>query len=97
MNIDIQLFSVSDEFKKDEVSTLKFLAGVGYTGVEFAFGFGHMPPEELRVFLESINLKAVGIYSENLESLSTSSDNIYTYVRCLKIPYVTVGSGEVEN
>jgi len=95
MNICIQLYSVSEDFKKNNAATVQALAGMGYRGIEFAFTFGCMSPGELVSLLKNANMKAVGIYSAGLDNLLNSSDDIYRYSGYLKNPYVTVGSPEL--
>ena len=79
MNIGIQLYSVSEDFKKNNAATVQALAGMGYRGIEFAFTFGCMSPGELVSLLKNANMKAVGIYSAGLDNLLNSSDDIYRY------------------
>ena len=70
--IAIQLWSVRDVMENDYGGTLKKLAQMGYTGVEFA-GYGGLSPQEMKDILASNKLKPVGSHisvkrlCENLE------------------------------
>jgi sugar phosphate isomerase/epimerase len=55
----IQLYSVRDVMENDYAGTLKKLAQMGYTGVEFA-GYGGLSAQEMKDILSSNNLKPVG-------------------------------------
>ena len=46
--IAIQLYSVRDALKENFKGTMKKIADLGYDGVEFAWEFGGMEPEEVR-------------------------------------------------
>jgi sugar phosphate isomerase/epimerase len=57
----IQLYSLKDELAKDFIGTLKRVAEIGYTGVEFAGGFyGGMSAAELKKTLSDFKLEALG-------------------------------------
>jgi len=92
MKIGIQLYSVSEDFKKDNIGTIKALAEMGYQGIEFAFTFGILPPQKLDDLLKNNNVKAVGIYSASVDSLLNPDDDIYRYSKYLGNPYITVGN-----
>ena len=55
----IQLFSVHEIMQNDFIGTLKKLAEMGYTGVEFA-GYGGLDANELKDVLAENNLKPIG-------------------------------------
>jgi len=65
----IQLYSIRDELTKDFEGTLKNVAKMGYTGVEFASGFyGGYSAADLKKMLADIGLDAIGthIMSDNV-------------------------------
>ena len=75
--LSVQLWSVKDAMIADFEGTLTKLAGMGLQGVEFAGIFGRFDknPEGLKVFLDSLGLKASGAHvpfdkftPENFES-----------------------------
>jgi sugar phosphate isomerase/epimerase len=61
-NYGLQLYSVRDFTEKDLASTLKRVAEIGYTSVEFA-GFFGFRPEELRAMLDEYGLTCSGTHS----------------------------------
>ena len=58
----IQLYSVRDAMKEDVRGTLKKIADMGYTSVEFAGFFGHSA-EEIKGMLEETGLRISGTHS----------------------------------
>lgn len=65
----IQLYSVKDEVAKDFVGTLKRVAEIGYTGVEFFGGvYGGLSSSELKKILADLNLEPLSshIMSDNV-------------------------------
>ena len=54
----IQLYSVRDMTERDFTGTLKRLAELGYSGVEFA-GFGGISAKDMKSYLDAFGLKAV--------------------------------------
>ncbi len=61
MQIGLQLYSVREACAKDLPGTLKAIAKMGYTGVEFA-GFYDRSAEELRRLLDENGLKCYGAH-----------------------------------
>lgn len=53
--IALQLYTIRDETEKDMLGTLEKVAGMGYTGVEFA-GFGGMTAKEMKAALAKLGL-----------------------------------------
>jgi sugar phosphate isomerase/epimerase len=94
MKIGIQLYSVLNEFKNDELCTLEALAGMGYQGVEFAFSFGARPAVLLRNDVQRLNLCPVSFYSSlPLEEIMKPDHELYKRAEELNMKYITVGSG----
>ena len=88
MQIGIQLYTVRDPLQKDFSGTLGDLADMGYQGVEFAWNYGGMAPEELKTLLDKLNLKTCGLHAPLLDLLNHNSD-VYRYARVLQSPYVS--------
>ena len=61
LKIGVQLYSVRDDCAKDLPGTLKALAKIGFTGVEFAGYYGHTPAE-LKKMLDDNGLKCYGTH-----------------------------------
>ena len=59
--ISLQLYTVREHTAKDMVGTLRSLAEMGYTAVEFA-GYGGLSPEDLRPVLDDLGLRASGAH-----------------------------------
>ena len=65
----LQLYSIKDEVFKDFVGSLKRVAALGYTGVEFFGGvYGDLKAPELKKILADLNLEALSshIKSDNV-------------------------------
>jgi len=82
----IQLYSVRDVMEKDYTGTLKKLAAMGYTGVEFA-GYGGLGAQEMKDVLESNKLKPVGSHI-GLEGLTKHLDEEIAYHKVLGTEYL---------
>jgi sugar phosphate isomerase/epimerase len=61
-NFGIQLYSVRDDFKKEQKNTLSKLAEYGYKSVEFA-GFFDVPADTMLKYLDDAGLKVMGCHS----------------------------------
>ena len=59
--ISLQLYTVREHTARDMVGTLRRLAEMGYTAVEFA-GYGGLSPEDLRPVLDELGLRASGAH-----------------------------------
>jgi len=82
----IQLYSVRDVMGNDYTGTLKKLAVMGYTGVEFA-GYGGLSAQEMKNVLESLKLKPVGSHI-GLERLTKNLDEEIAYHKVLGTEYI---------
>ncbi len=92
----IQLYTVRQTLKDDFPGTIKALAEMGYDGVEFAWNYGGMTPEELAAFLQEVGLVACGLHAKKDEVDRPDSD-AYAYAKALGCPYVTTSlAGDVE-
>jgi len=93
--VGIQLYTVREDLKKDFKGTLKALAAMGYSGVEFAGNYGDMSPKELAAFLHSLGLHAIGLHTSFDEILNPKSQS-YTIARGLNASFLTTSpAGEV--
>lgn len=90
IQIGIQMYSLSQQFEDDPRGTLRALAGMGYEGVEFAWQFGGLPPDELKRLLDELNLRTVGIYAKT-QQLADESDLLWGYAEALGCRYLTTG------
>jgi len=85
-HFSIQLYSVRDVMESDYKGTLKKLAAMGYTGVEFA-GYGGLSAQEMKDVLGSLKLKPVGSHV-GLEALTTRLDEEIAYHKVLGTEYI---------
>ena len=88
--IGIQLYTVREELQRDFRGVLRALADMGYAGVEFAWYYGGMAPDELAAFMRQTGLLTVGLY-ESPERLIDPAGDAYAYARALGCRYVTTG------
>ena len=82
----IQLYSVRDIINNDFTGTLKKLAIMGYTGVEFA-GYGGLSAQEMKDTLTANNLKPVGAHVR-VEQLTDKIDEEIAYHKVLGTEYI---------
>jgi sugar phosphate isomerase/epimerase len=64
--IGLEIYSVREEFKKNEVSTLQAISGMGYECVEFHGVYADWTPEhakQIRSKLDSLNLKCFSTHN----------------------------------
>lgn len=61
LNVALQLYTVRDETARDFVGTLRRVAEIGYTGVEFA-GYGNLTAQELAALLAETGLRPVSTH-----------------------------------
>lgn len=89
LNIGIQLYSVRD-FTGDDMfkDTLAQLAELGFEGVELAWRYGGMSPDELAEFLESIDLRCCGLHVQ-LDELLDPDHMVYNYALACNSPFIT--------
>jgi len=82
----IQLYTVRDVMGNDYTGTLKKLAAMGYTGVEFA-GYGGLSAQEMKDVLQSLKLKPVGSHI-SIEALTKRLDEEIAYHKVLGTEYL---------
>ncbi|MDD5729049.1 MAG: sugar phosphate isomerase/epimerase [Victivallales bacterium] len=90
--IGIQLYSVRTALSEDFKGTLQTLARLGFQGVEFAFDYGGLAPEELAAFLKQQHLQTIGIY-ERIENICNPEAEVYSQAAALNCKYLTFGLG----
>src|SRR5689334_23208433 len=64
--IGLEIYSVREEFKKNEISTLEAVSGMGYECVEFHGVYADWTPEhakQIRSKLDSLNLKCYSTHN----------------------------------
>ncbi|NLW50835.1 MAG: sugar phosphate isomerase/epimerase [Candidatus Brocadiaceae bacterium] len=94
--VGIQLYSVRGDCEKDFAGTLKALADMGYDGVEFAWNYGSMPPDELADLLRSLGLRACGLHAPK-DQIAAPDSQAYAYAAGVGCPYISVSlAGDVE-
>lgn len=75
--IALQLYTLREEMQKDFAGTLRKVAEIGYSGVEFA-GFGGMKVYELKALLENLGLKPVGAHI-GIDELRNNLNEVISY------------------
>jgi len=93
--LGIQLYTVRQLLDDDFKATVKALAEMGYQGVEFAWKYGGMSPDELAAFLNDLGLQVCGMHV-SLAEIQDPSSEAYAYARALGSAYLTTSlAGEV--
>lgn len=83
--IGLEIYSVREEFKKNEMSTLEAVSGMGYECVEFHGVYADWTPEhtkQIRSKLDSLNLKC---FSTHNSTKAFSGDGLKRAVELNKI------------
>ena len=93
--IAIQLWSVRDVMENDYAGTLKELARMGYTGVEFA-GYGGLSAAEMKDVLASNKLRPVGSHI-SVKRLSENLEEEIAYHKILGTEYLICPYYEMKN
>ncbi|GAB4529980.1 MAG: sugar phosphate isomerase/epimerase [Anaerolineae bacterium] len=88
MKPGLQLYSVRDEADKDLPGVLEAIAQMGYRGVEFA-GFLGYDPRDLRRYLDSLGLAAIGTHTHFIE-IEQSARQVIQDHHTLGATYCTV-------
>lgn len=91
--LGIQLYTVREECVKDFKGTLAALARLGYQGVEFAWNYGGMTPEQLARFLKEVDLRCCGLHAPLADLLDEGSDS-YRYALSVGSPFVTTSCAD---
>ena len=89
MKLGIQLYTVRDACKQNFEGTIDALVGMGYPGVEFAWEYGALTPDELARFLDDRSVVACGWHAPIDDLLDGDSDT-YAYARAVRTPFISV-------
>ena len=92
--IALQLYTVRDELARDFEGTLRRVAEIGYTAVEFA-GFLERPASKLYAILKELNLQVAGAHVP-VEDLETDLEAIVEYHLEIGNQYLVVPSAPEE-
>ena len=79
----IQLYSLNKEAEADFEGTLKKIAAMGYTGIEFAGFFGNKSASELKKFMAELGLEALSTHT-----VSENVPEILDYAAELGVKYI---------
>lgn len=86
--IALQLYTVREEIANDFEGTLREVAKIGYSGVEFA-GFGDMPAPDLYRLLQALKLVPVAVHVP-IDQLEEAPEPIIEYSLEIETPYLVV-------
>lgn len=89
MRIGVQLYSVRTECAKDLPGTLKALAKMGYTGVEFAGYYGRSA-SEIHQMLEENKLKCYGTHLGLGDLLGENYDKTVAYCKGIGCKFLSI-------
>ncbi len=91
MKFGVQLYNFRNALSQDFKGTMKEIARIGFDGVEYAFNFGGMAPEEAAAFAKELGLECCGaMFSrENLLD-ATSAD--WDYAAALAPPAISISA-----
>ena len=87
--IGIQMYTIREALWQDFRGVCRELAKLGCNGVELAFYFGGMEPEELAAFFRETGLRACGMHVYEKE-LHDPASKMWEYARALKVPYLSL-------
>jgi sugar phosphate isomerase/epimerase len=88
MTIALQLYTVRDETAKDFAGTLRRVAALGYTAVEFA-GYGDLSTQQMQALLAETGLQALSSHVP-LANLEQRFEQEIEYAQAIGCPYVIV-------
>ncbi|MBD8069692.1 sugar phosphate isomerase/epimerase family protein [Bacillus sp. PS06] len=86
--IAVQLYTLRDETKKDFAGTLRKVAELGYTGVEFA-GFSGLAAKEVKELLDQYGLQAASSHVP-LEELRNNLNKVIEEQKLIGSKYIVV-------
>ena len=92
MKIGIQLYTIREPLQQDFKGVLKELAKLGCDGVEFAFNFGGMEPDELAAFMKNLGLNTCGMHVRATD-FDDPNNKTFDYAKALGCRYVTISRG----
>ena len=79
--IALQLYTVRENTARDMPATLRQLADMGYTAVEFA-GYGGLSPQDLRAVIDDLGIRAAGAHVP-LDSWETDPEAVIADMHAL--------------
>jgi sugar phosphate isomerase/epimerase len=88
--IGLQLYTVRDQTAQDFRATIRAVAQMGYTGVEFA-GYGDLSPTEVAALLQETGLQAAGTHVR-FATLEQDLDGEIAYCLAIGCPYLVAPS-----
>lgn len=91
MKFGIQLYNLRRELTEDFRATMKKVAALGFDGVEFAFLYGGMKPQELAEFLHELNLKCCGAMFKP-DELKDIDNPAWEYAKALDLPAISINN-----
>ena len=86
--ISLQLYTVREHTASDMPATLRRLAEIGYTAVEFA-GYGGLSPSDVRTVLDDLGLRVSGAHVP-LESWETDPEAVISDMHALDSAHAIV-------
>jgi sugar phosphate isomerase/epimerase len=87
--IGLQLYTVRDETARDFTGTLRQVAQLGYTAVEFA-GYGGLSANDMRSLLDELGLRAFSTTAIDLNVPEKTLEHELVYARTIGCDYVTL-------
>lgn len=87
--IALQFYTVRDESARDFVGTLRRVAQMGYSGVEFA-GYGELSAPELLALLNELGLRAPSSHFLNIDSSEEKLAHELAFARELGCEYAVI-------
>lgn len=88
INIGLQMYTVRDECEKDFFGTLKKVANIGYTGLEFC-GYYGTAAAEIRKHIDELGMKAVSAHVA-LSAMQEDLDREIEYAKILGMKTIVV-------
>lgn len=88
MTIALQLYTVRDETAKDFANTLRRVAALGYTAVEFA-GYGDLSGQQMRALLTETGLQALSSHVP-LDHLKHHCEREIEYAQTIGCSFIVV-------
>jgi sugar phosphate isomerase/epimerase len=91
----IQLYSLREQMKDDFKGVVRRLAGLGYTGVEFA-GYGGLSAAEMRSLLGECGLKSVGSHV-GYDDIVNNCANVIEYNKTIGSEFIVCPYAQIRN
>ncbi|WP_225442637.1 sugar phosphate isomerase/epimerase family protein [Paenibacillus lycopersici] len=89
--VSLQLYTLRDQTEKDFLGTIRKVAEMGYSAVEFA-GYYNTPAKELKALLDELGLEApsshVGLNFGEPEKIAADLDKQIEYAKELGLKYI---------